>query len=256
MGIFGNLFGRKKSKPDFSLPAIPESSQKKYSNAIFNLASAYCLNGDPRYIIKAALIMGLLAERYPYMSGTKKDGTHSQGMHWGEISTTESWWLKNFFTAYDLLFETLSDTYIAQKNYYVMQYSSYSFAPRNAIDEMKDFFKNEVEKNYMLLKSNISLINELIKENYTITISLQAFTSKSGSETYNMQLAERRLVVLRNFFNTYIKDRNRVVYTLLPPIVLHEDKLLTDKIDPLELHPFTTRSAYKRKVAINFAVQK
>ncbi|MBD3353347.1 MAG: hypothetical protein GF364_17835, partial [Candidatus Lokiarchaeota archaeon] len=87
---------------------IPRSSGKEYEAAIPRLAQAFALTGEKKYVYKAAILMGRLAELYPEMSGTKEDGTHSEGMHWGEVSTTESRWLIQFYLAYDLIFNAIS----------------------------------------------------------------------------------------------------------------------------------------------------
>jgi hypothetical protein len=87
---------------------IPGSSGKKHEAAIPDLAAAYVLTGNARYARQAGLLLWLLAERYPGHAGTREDGTHSEGMHWGEVSTTESFWLHDFFTAYDMVFDALT----------------------------------------------------------------------------------------------------------------------------------------------------
>ncbi|MFX0102199.1 MAG: hypothetical protein ACFFCS_21720 [Candidatus Hodarchaeota archaeon] len=86
----------------------PESTGDKYAGAIPRLAEAFAITGDTFYVKKAAILMGRLAELYPYQNGTRGDGTHPENMHWGEISTSESIWLVNFFKAYDLIFDAVT----------------------------------------------------------------------------------------------------------------------------------------------------
>jgi hypothetical protein len=85
----------------------PESSEKKYGGAIPNLAYAFGLTGNRKYLKKVLILIGRLAEFYPFMNGTRGDGTKSEGMHWGEISTTESMWLIKFFIACDLIWNSI-----------------------------------------------------------------------------------------------------------------------------------------------------
>lgn len=86
---------------------IPESTGKRYAGAVPHLAEAYALSGDLRYAEKAAILLGRLAELYPYMNGTRGDGTSAEGMHWAEVSTTEYQWLQNLFDAADLIYDAI-----------------------------------------------------------------------------------------------------------------------------------------------------
>ncbi|TNJ62471.1 hypothetical protein FE784_30355 [Paenibacillus hemerocallicola] len=84
---------------------VPETSGTKYAGGIPNLAYAYILSGDVRYAYKAAILIGRIAELYPYMNGGYHDGSYSDTVHLSEPSTTGTEWKKNVLEAYDLIFD-------------------------------------------------------------------------------------------------------------------------------------------------------
>ncbi|MDF2722230.1 MAG: hypothetical protein K0Q59_1905, partial [Paenibacillus sp.] len=84
---------------------VPETSGTRYTGAIPNLAYAYILSGDIRYAYKAAILIGRIAELYPYMNGGYHDGSYSDTVHISEPSTTGTEWKKNVLEAYDLIFD-------------------------------------------------------------------------------------------------------------------------------------------------------
>ena len=86
---------------------VPETTGTRYAGAIPNLAAAYVLTGDVRYAYKAAILIGRIAELYPYMNGGYHDGSYSDTVHLSEPSTTGTEWKKNLFEAYDLIFDAI-----------------------------------------------------------------------------------------------------------------------------------------------------
>lgn len=84
---------------------VPETSGTKYAGGFPNLAYAYILSGDIRYAYKAAILIGRIAELYPYMNGGYHDGSYSDTVHISEPSTTGTEWKKNLLEAYDLIFD-------------------------------------------------------------------------------------------------------------------------------------------------------
>lgn len=84
---------------------VPETSGTRYAGGIPNLAYAYILSGDIRYAYKAAILIGRIAELYPYMNGGYHDGSYSDTVHLSEPSTTGTEWKKNLLEAYDLIFD-------------------------------------------------------------------------------------------------------------------------------------------------------
>ncbi|RAV23259.1 heparinase II/III family protein [Paenibacillus contaminans] len=84
---------------------VPETSGTRYAGGIPNLAYAYILSGDVRYAYKAAILIGRIAELYPYMNGGYHDGSYSDTVHLSEPSTTGTEWKKNLLEAYDLIFD-------------------------------------------------------------------------------------------------------------------------------------------------------
>lgn len=89
---------------------VPEASGTTYAGAIPNLAYAFILSGDVRYAYKAAILIGRIAELYPYMNGGYHDGSYSDTVHLSEPSTTGTEWKKNMLEAYDLIFDEI-DTF-------------------------------------------------------------------------------------------------------------------------------------------------
>ncbi|MHA1680461.1 MAG: hypothetical protein ACTSUE_05595 [Promethearchaeota archaeon] len=87
---------------------VEGSTGGRYIGAIPRLAEAYSLTGNVKYVRAVAILMGRMAEMYPFYIGTRGDGSHPEGMHWGEISTTESFLLINFFKAWDLIFDAIT----------------------------------------------------------------------------------------------------------------------------------------------------
>lgn len=87
---------------------IPESSGNRYSGAIPRLAEAYALTGKPLYAHKAAVLLGRLAELYPYMNGHMGDyprDVRGDRAVWLEKSCTDSEYLWPFLDAADLVWD-------------------------------------------------------------------------------------------------------------------------------------------------------
>lgn len=85
---------------------LPRSSGLRYHGAIPRLAEAYALTGNPTYARKAAILLGRLAELYPYMNGHMDDDPRyviSGRAVWLEKTTTDSEWLYPFMDAVDLV---------------------------------------------------------------------------------------------------------------------------------------------------------
>ncbi len=85
----------------------PETSGLQYAGAISNLAYAYILTNNTRYAYKAAILIGRIAELFPYMNGNYGDGSFSDTVHISEPSTTESHWLCNMFEAMDIIYDAI-----------------------------------------------------------------------------------------------------------------------------------------------------
>jgi hypothetical protein len=87
---------------------FPGSSGVRYSGAAPRLAEAYALTGDVKYARKAAILLGRLAELYPYMNGNMEDDPRyvpGDGSAWLEKSTTDSEHLRSFLDAVDLVWD-------------------------------------------------------------------------------------------------------------------------------------------------------
>lgn len=151
-------------------------------------------------------------------------------------------------------YEDLYQKYIESKNYYLMQYTSYSFAPANAIEEMESFFRDEIVRGMQDFKSNMVIINKILNQNNAVTIYIKAYTSQSGTDQYNIDLAQRRLNCVNEFLNLSLIKSDKLKIVVDDSEILHEDQLLDKKTDPVEMHPFTTRAAYKRKVNIRIEI--
>ncbi|MDF2815981.1 MAG: bacterial Ig-like protein, partial [Paenibacillus sp.] len=86
-----------------------------------NLANAYTLTGDILYAYKAAILIGRIAELYPYMNGGYHDGSYSDTVHIAEPSTTGTEWKKNLLEAYDLIFDDIDLFHSELKAFFASQ---------------------------------------------------------------------------------------------------------------------------------------
>jgi hypothetical protein len=103
--IIGVLMGSPYNKVIEDKSVCPETSGSKYFGAINNLAYAFSLTGDRKYVHKALILIGRIAELVPYMNGNFADGTISDSVHIAEPTTTETMWYDNFFEALDLIYD-------------------------------------------------------------------------------------------------------------------------------------------------------
>jgi len=110
--IIGMLIDSPYAGRAVALPAdvFPGSTGLRYSGAIPRLAEAYALTGNPTYARKAAILLGRLAELYPYMNGGIDDDPRFVAVDhsvWLEKSTTDSEFLRSFLDAVDLVWDAV-----------------------------------------------------------------------------------------------------------------------------------------------------
>lgn len=89
---------------------IPGSSGRRYYGAIPRLAEAYALTGEREYARKAAILLGRLAELYPYMNGGMDDEAKisaNNAAAWLERSTTDYRYLLKFLDGMDLIWDAI-----------------------------------------------------------------------------------------------------------------------------------------------------
>ena len=72
-----------------------------------------------------------------------------------------------------------------------------------ANDSIDDFFSNSVTKEYQKLLKFATLLEELVKKDQQIIITIKGYTSPLNTSEYNENLAKRRISSLMNFFRSY-----------------------------------------------------
>lgn len=91
---------------------IPGSSGRRYPGAIPRLAEAYALTGRRLYARKAGILLGRLAELYPFMNGARDDDPRfapGGAARWLERSTTDYRYLLGFLDGMDLTWDAVDE---------------------------------------------------------------------------------------------------------------------------------------------------
>lgn len=99
----------------------------------------------------------------------------------------------------------LLNDYFSQKKNYTQEYSKGQSGKNKeiAINEINDFFYEDVETGLDNLYLFVEMLEELLANNKKITLTLKAFASPLNNKEYNAQLAKRRIHSLTNFLIAY-----------------------------------------------------
>src|SRR3989339_217882 len=102
---------------------------------------------------------------------------------------------------YDFLFHQ----YIAKEDEFRKKYSKGLSKKEQArsIEEIDDFFLNEVQKGYDGLVEFTQLMEQLLAKNQVIVVTMKGYTSPLNTAEYNKKLAKRRISSLMNYFLDY-----------------------------------------------------
>jgi hypothetical protein len=151
---------------------VPNTSGLRYAGAIPHLAYAYVLSDDIRYAYKAAILIGRIAELYPYMNGGYHDGSYSDTVHILEPSTTGTEWKKSFFEAYDLIFDGIDQFH----------------------DKLQEFFNGKPDPLSKKRETPFDLKQTVEKEMIPYVI-YSCELERSSASDWSMRLLELELIV-------------------------------------------------------------
>jgi len=113
----------------------------------------------------------------------------------------------------------------------------------------KDFSVLQIQKSFSEFTDRLKSFIPFVKKGVKIEIQLKAFTSPTGNQLYNTQLAQRRVDIVIHFIETYKSGilKSGIKITILPPEVpVSKDVSENEGI----------QMASQRKVEIKFIQQK
>lgn len=159
-------------------------------------------------------------------------------------------------------YEFLFEQYIAKEEEFRNKFSKglTQVQAVKAVEEVDNFFYDDVQKGYDALIEFTQLMEELLSKNQVIVVTMKGYCSPLNTFDYNKNLAKRRISSLMNYFTEYkgglfkkFIDNNQLVLEQVPVGKLTNSNVSED-IKDLRNSVFSPAASLERKIQI-IAVQ-
>jgi len=137
----------------------------------------------------------------------------------------------------------------------------------NAIGEIDDFFTNYMDKGFNNLQLLSELLLGILEADESVKVTLKGYTSPLTTKDYNMNLAKRRIVSIRNHFDRYenevfakyqsVTEENETKLIFIEAAFGEStvDPLVSDNPNELRYSVYSPSASLERKIeiiAVNF----
>jgi hypothetical protein len=97
------------------------------------------------------------------------------------------------------------EDYLKEKDRYLKEYSKglNEDKKEKALTEMDDFFEDSVRYGLKQLESFTTLMHQILERGGEVSITMKGYCSPLASTDYNINLAKRRIVSLKNYFSEW-----------------------------------------------------
>jgi hypothetical protein len=143
-------------------------------------------------------------------------------------------------------YETTYYEYVAMQPQYIEEFSKELKGDKKAIaiNNIDNFFKDSLEAGYENLNRFADLLQKVLLNGETVKITMKGYCSPLASTDYNVNLAQRRISSLRNYF---MEAKNGFFVKYVNNTAEHEGKIIFEDVDIGELKASKVSDDYKDK---------
>ncbi len=155
-----------------------------------------------------------------------------------------------------LSYRATYDNYTLMKEEYKNAYSKINSTP-SATDEISKLFDNNIDEGYRKLLLFTGYMKQRMEEGSSVTITIEGYCSPLALNDYNIHLANRRIVSLKNYFynfdNGFFRGyilANKLIYRNSPFGEEKADQKISDDRLDLPHSVYQPKAALERRVSI------
>ncbi len=167
-------------------------------------------------------------------------------------------------TVTSLNYQTTFTKYLEKIDKYKKEYSKTlrRKEKQQAIEEIENFFIDNVEKGLYMLNEFFGLLEELLTEGQTIVITLKGYASPLNTSDYNDKLAKRRISSLINYYKEYnngifinyingtSSKGNKLIFKKEALGEEYADKEISDDLHDLRSSVYSPDASLERKIQV------